>query len=52
MSKEIKNIIQDIASIKSISYENGDKAQNIEADIKRLVEIASSLRTTIDEFHS
>ena len=52
MSKEIENIIQDISKIEAISTANGTSALHIEEDLGKLVSIAQSLQTTIEEFRS
>ena len=52
MSKEIESIIADITDIEALSIANGTSAQHIEDDIKRLVQTAQSLESTIDEFES
>ena len=52
MSRNIEEIISDIADIQTLSTANGTSVQNIEIDLKSLVEVARSLQTTIDEFKS
>ena len=52
MSSEIETIIQNITDIESLSTANGTSAQSIESDLTRLVEVAQSLQSTIDEFRS
>jgi len=52
MSQNIKEIINYISDIKSLSSENKNSVESIENDLKRLVEVASSLQATIDEFKS
>ena len=52
MSSEIESIIQDISDIADLSTANGTSAQSIEGDLKKLVAIAHSLQSTIDEFRS
>jgi len=52
MSSELESIIQDISDIDTLSTANGTSTESIEADLKKLVEVAASLQTTIDEFHS
>jgi len=52
MSKEIENIINDIAKIESLSTANGTSAKSIEGDLEKLVLIANSLQSSIDEFKS
>lgn len=50
MSSEIESIISHISDIEALSTANGTSAQSIEKDLKRLVEVAQSLQSTIDEF--
>ena len=52
MSVQIKAIIDDIKTIQSVSTKNSESVQHIENDLKRLVEVASSLQVTIEEFKS
>ncbi len=52
MSNQINEIISDISSIEVLSTANGQSAKNIESDLQRLVEVASSLQSTINEFKS
>ena len=52
MSKEIENIINDVAKIESLSTANGISAKSIEGDLEKLVLIANSLQSSIDEFKS
>ena len=52
MAKNIEEIIKYIDSIDTLSTANGTSALSIENDLKRLVEVASSLQKTIDEFKS
>jgi methyl-accepting chemotaxis protein len=52
MSIQIKAIIEDIKTIQDVSSKNSESVQHIENDLKRLVEVASSLQVTIDEFKS
>jgi methyl-accepting chemotaxis protein len=52
MSLEIESIIKDIDNIYTISTANGTSAKQIEDDFNKLVEIAQSLQSTIDEFKS
>ncbi|WP_455757316.1 methyl-accepting chemotaxis protein [Sulfurimonas sp.] len=52
MSSELESIIKDIADIDTLSTANGTSTESIEADLKKLVEVAHSLQSTIDEFHS
>jgi len=52
MSADIETIIEYIQSIEKFSTENGRSVESIESDLKRLVNVASSLQKTIDEFRS
>jgi methyl-accepting chemotaxis protein len=52
MSKNIEEIIKDIAKIASLSTKNGTSVERIESDLRRLVKVANSLQSTIDEFKS
>ncbi len=52
MSKNIEEIIKDIAKIESLSTKNGTSVERIESDLRRLVKVANSLQSTIDEFKS
>ena len=52
MSKNIELIIADIKNIEQLSNANGKSVLSIESDLKRLVDVASSLQKTIDEFRS
>ena len=52
MSDNIQEVINDIAQIEALSTANGTSVLSIESDLKRLVEIASSLQKTINEFKS
>jgi methyl-accepting chemotaxis protein len=52
MSKNIQKIIEYINNIESLSTANGTSALNIESDLQKLVKVASSLQSTIDEFKS
>ncbi len=52
MSTEIEGIIKDITNIEQLSSSNGASANNIEKDLERLVNVAQSLQSTIDEFKS
>ena len=52
MSKDIEIVIDDISDIYKLSTTNGESANTIERDLKRLVSIASSLQETINEFKS
>ncbi|MEN8302951.1 MAG: methyl-accepting chemotaxis protein [Campylobacterota bacterium] len=52
MSEDIEDIIKDIADIEALSTANGTSVVSIEEELKRLVQIASSLQETINEFKS
>jgi len=52
MSDNIKEIIEFIQDIETLSTANGTSALSIESDLERLVEVASSLKSTIEEFQS
>jgi len=52
MSEHIQEMIDDIADIEALSTANGTSTQSIEEDLKRLVAIATSLQSTINEFKS
>ncbi|MBN2816301.1 MAG: methyl-accepting chemotaxis protein [Campylobacterales bacterium] len=52
MSKDISIIIEYIENVEKLSTANGTSVLSIEADLKRLVSVASSLQKTIDEFKS
>jgi methyl-accepting chemotaxis protein len=52
MSKTLEEIINFINNIEALSTANGTSVVSIEADLQRLVQVASSLQKTIDEFKS
>jgi len=52
MTVGIEDIIQDIAKIDTLSTANKTSTKSIETDLERLVHIAKSLTSTIDEFKS
>jgi len=52
MSKDIEDIIKDISNIEALSTANGTSVLSIEEELRRLVQIASSLQETINEFKS
>jgi len=52
MTEKIEDIITHIQDIATLSDANETSALSIEDDLKRLVEVASRLQTTIDEFKS
>ena len=52
MSSNIQEIIKAVANIEVISTANGTSAKSIESDIQRLVKVAQSLQSTIEEFKS
>jgi len=52
MSETIKDIISYIEDIETLSTANGTSVLSIENDLERLVDVATSLQDTIDEFTS
>ena len=52
MSEHIQEIIEDIANIETLSTANGTSTRSIEEDLKKLVTVATSLQSTINEFKS
>ena len=52
MSQNIEEIIKDISNIEALSTANGTSVKNIEEELQRMVQIASSLQETINEFNS
>ena len=52
MSQNIEEIIHSIEGIEALSSANGTSVVSIESDLIRLVEVASRLQNTIDEFKS
>jgi len=52
MSQNIKDIINSIERIEALSTTNGTSVLSIESDLVRLVDVASRLQNTIDEFKS
>ena len=52
MSKDIEDIIKDISNIEVLSTANGASVLSIEEELRRLVQVASSLQETINEFNS
>jgi len=52
MSKNIQQIIAYINDIEALSSSNETSTMSIENDLQRLVQVASSLQKTIDEFKS
>ena len=52
MSKDIEEIIKDISNIEALSTANGTSVLSIEEELRRLVQVASSLQKTINEFNS
>ena len=52
MSEDIQDIIKDISNIEALSTANGTSALSIEQELQKLVEVASSLQETINEFKS
>ncbi len=52
MSKDIQEIIDDIAKIADLSTKNGASVEHIQSDLQKLVHVANSLQSTIDQFRS
>lgn len=52
MSKNLEEIIIDISQIEVLSTANGTSVQSIELDLKRLVQIAQALQSSLEEFKS
>ena len=52
MSQNIQEIITYISKIETLSTANGTSVMSIESDLQKLVQVASSLQETIDEFKS
>ncbi len=52
MSKNIQEIITYIGKVEVLSTANGTSVVSIEDDLQKLVQVASSLQKTIDEFKS
>ena len=52
MSSSIQEIMDEIETIEVLSTANETSAQSIESDLNRLVEVAKSLQSTINEFKS
>ncbi len=52
MSQNIQEIIKYIKKIETLSTANGTSVMSIEGDLEKLVQVASSLQRTIDEFKS
>jgi methyl-accepting chemotaxis protein len=52
MSEKLKEIIQHISDIETLSTANKTSVSSIESDLEKLVSVASSLQATIDEFKS
>ncbi len=52
MGKDIQNIIKAISDIADLSEANNTSAISIEDDLKKLVSVAKTLQSTIDEFKS
>jgi methyl-accepting chemotaxis protein len=52
MSKNLEEIINDIAQIETLSTANGTSVASIEADLKRLVQVAKALQASLEEFKS
>ncbi|WP_246153794.1 MULTISPECIES: methyl-accepting chemotaxis protein [Sulfurimonas] len=52
MSENLKEIIQYITDIETLSTANKTSVESIESDLQKLVDVASSLQATINEFKS
>jgi methyl-accepting chemotaxis protein len=52
ISKNVKEILDNINQIESLSSQNNTSVLHIENDLKELVSVATKLQTTIDEFRS
>jgi len=52
MAKDMQNIIDDIKNIENISTRNGESVVKITSELERLVEVASSLQGSINQFKS
>ncbi len=52
ISADVEDILKDISTIEALSTANGTSAKSIEKDLEQLVDIASSLKATINEFKS
>ena len=52
MSENLQEIIKHISDIQVLSTANGTSVASIEDDLNKLVSVASSLQSTIDEFKS
>jgi len=52
ITSDIEDIIKDIGNIEALSTANNTSVLDIENDLKKLVQTASSLQSTIDEFKS
>jgi len=52
MSKNLQEIIDNIANIEALSTANKTSVASIENDLQKLVDVASSLQATINEFKS
>jgi len=52
MSKDIQEIVEYIKNVEILSTANGTSVLSIESDLKKLVDVASSLQKRIDEFKS
>ena len=52
MSSNIQEIIDDISNIETLSTANSTSVQSIQNDLRKLVQTADSLQTTINEFQS
>ncbi|MFT7860470.1 MAG: methyl-accepting chemotaxis protein, partial [Sulfurimonas sp.] len=52
ISKNITEILENIEQIEKLSSQNNSSVHHIEDDLKELVDVATKLQTTIDEFKS
>ena len=52
MSSIVEEIVDDVSNIETLSMANKTSAEDIENDLKKLVKVATSLQSTIDEFNS
>ncbi|WP_428738631.1 methyl-accepting chemotaxis protein [Sulfurimonas sp.] len=52
ISQNVKEILENINQIESLSSQNNTSVLHIEKDLKELVAVATRLQTTIDEFRS
>jgi methyl-accepting chemotaxis protein len=52
MSKNLEEIINDIAQIEILSTANGTSVKSIKSDLQRLVHVAKALQASLEEFKS